>query len=196
MGLVKTIVSDVRAIKKNDPAANNYAEVLVNHAPLHSVIAYRLMYPLHRMGLPIIPRLVLNIFKIWTGIEIHPGAEIGPGFFIDHGHGIVIGETAEIGKNCIMFHDVTLGGTGKHRVKRHPTIGNNVLIGTGTTLLGPLKVGDNTKVGANTFVIMHDLPANSTVVGTPGKVVKLNGKRVRKSLRKTNHWEDFVNGKK
>jgi len=192
---VSTITADIRAVKKNDPAAKSYADVLFNHTPLHTIITYRFMHPLQKAGIPIIPRFLLNLVKIWSGVEIHPGARIGPGFFIDHGHGIVIGETSEIGKNCIMFHDVTLGGTGKHRVKRHPTIGDNVLVGTGTTLLGPMKVGDNAKIGANTFIIMRDVPAECTVVGTPGRIVRLNGKRVRKSLKRTNHWEDFRNGK-
>ena len=196
MGLAKSIVKDFRAVKKNDPAACNSFEILINHTPLHGIIAYRLMHPLHRLGLPIIPRLVMNIVKIWTGIEIHPGAVIGSGFFIDHGYGSVIGETTEIGKNAVMFHNVTLGGTGKHHVKRHPTIGNNVLMGVGTTLLGPLTIGDNAKIGANTFIIMHDVPANSTVVGTPGRIIKLNGKKVNKKLKRTKHWEDFLNNKK
>ena len=196
MGLVKSIARDIRAVRENDPAAKSYADILINHTPLHSIIAYRVVRPLHKRGLPIIPRLVLNIFRVWTGIEIHPGAEIGPGMFIDHGHGVVIGETAEIGENCVMFHNVTLGGTGKHKIKRHPTIGSSVLIGAGATLLGPLKVGDNAKIGANTFLIMRDVPADSTVVGTPGRIVRLNGKKVGKKLEKTNHWEDFRNNKK
>jgi len=193
---VKTVAADIRAVKANDPAAKSYVDVLLNHLPLHSIIAYRLVRPVHRIGLPIIPRLLLNIVKIWGGVEIHPGAKIGKGLFIDHGYGVVIGETAEIGENCVLFHNVTLGGTGKHKIKRHPTVGNNVLIGVGATLLGPLKVGDNAKIGANTFIIMRDVPANSTVVGTPGEIVRLNGKKARKSLKRTNHWEDFKNGKK
>ncbi len=195
MGLVNTIVKDFKAVKKNDPATAGFFDTLINHTPLHSIVAYRLVHPLHKLGLPVIPRFLMNIVRIWSGVEIHPGATIGSGFFIDHGNGIVIGETAEIGKNCVMFHNVTLGGTGKHQVKRHPTIGNNVLIGIGSTLLGPLKVGNNARIGANTFIIMHDVPANSTVVGTPGKIVKLNGKKVNKTLARTSHWEDFSNNK-
>ena len=196
MGLVNTIAKDIRAVKKNDPAAKSYLDVLVNHFPLHTVMAYRLLHPLHEAGLPIIPRFLLNITRIWTGVEIHPGAKIGPGFFIDHGNSVVIGETTEIGSNCVLYQNVTLGGTGKHKVKRHPTIGNNVLIGVGSTLLGPMRIGNNSKIGANTFIIMHDVPANCTVVGTPGRIVRQDGQRVKKSLRKTNHWEDFTNGKK
>jgi len=121
--------------------------------------------------------------RFLTGIEIHPGAKIGRGFFIDHGMGTVIGETVEIGKNCTLFHNVTLGGTGKHKGKRHPSVGNNVVIGTGAILLGPIKVGNNVKIGADTFIINKNVPDNSTVVGTPGKIVKLNGKKVNIKLK-------------
>ena len=126
----------------------------------------------------------MTLFNVLTGTEIHPSAKIGESFFIDHGQGVVIGETAEIGSNCVMFHNVSLGGTGKHRVKRHPTIGNNVLIGTGATLLGPIRIGDNVKVGAETFVIMHDIPSDSTVVGVPGRIVRIKGKKVEKEREK------------
>ena len=125
--------------------------------------------------------------RFLTHIEIHPGAAIGKGFFIDHGTGIVIGETAVIGKNCVMYHKVTLGGTGKHTGKRHPTIGNNVMLGTASTLLGPIKVGNNVKVGAETFIINHDVPSDCTVVGAPGKIVKLKGKKFHKKLTKSNY---------
>ena len=118
-------------------------------------------------------------------VEIHPGATIGKGFFIDHGAGIVIGETAEIGENCVLFHNVTLGGTGKHSGKRHPTIGNRVVIGTGATLLGPLRVGNNVNIGANTFLFMVDIPDNCTVVGTPGIITRLDGKPVHIKPSKT-----------
>ena len=120
-----------------------------------------------------------------TSIEIHPGAKIGRRFFIDHGVGVVIGETSEIGDNCVMFHNVTLGGTGKHQGKRHPTLGNNVFIGTGATLLGPIVVGANSKIGANSFIVMHDVPGNCTVIGTPGRLVKLDGARVDLPLKPT-----------
>jgi serine O-acetyltransferase len=140
---------------------------------------------LYRWGVPFLPRLISQVMRFFTGIEIHPGAEIGKGFFIDHGMGVVIGETAVIGKNCVMFHNVTIGGTGKHTGKRHPTIGDNVLIGTAATLLGPMKVGDNAKIGAETFIINHDVPDGSTVVGTPGRVVRLNGKRANIKLKRS-----------
>jgi serine O-acetyltransferase len=147
------------------------------------------MHPLAKRNIPLIPRLVMTILKTKTGLEIHPAAKIGKSFFIDHGVGTVIGQTVEIGDNCTLFHNVTLGGTGKHTGKRHPTLGNNVLVGVGATLLGPIKVGDNAKIGAGTFIFMHDVPANSTVVGSPGKIVKLNGKKVDKELTKTNYKE-------
>ena len=142
-------------------------------------------HPLYRIRMPFIPRLISQLSRFLTGIEIHPGARIGKGFFIDHGMGVVIGETAVIGDNCVMFHNVTLGGTGKDTGKRHPTIGDNVLIGTGATLLGPITIGSNVKVGANTFIINHDVPDDSTVVGVPGRIVKLEGRKVDRPLEKT-----------
>ena len=174
---------DLKAVLRNDPAAKSYLEALLCHTPLHGIWLYRIAHFLHtRFPLPIIPRLLSVISRFWAGVEIHPGARIGKNFFIDHGTGVVIGETAEIGDNCVMFHNVTLGGTGKHRGKRHPTIGNNVFIGTGATLLGPIRVGDNAKIGANSFIVMHDVPDNCTVIGTPGRIVKLDGERVNLPL--------------
>ncbi|HZX34810.1 MAG TPA: serine O-acetyltransferase EpsC [archaeon] len=181
--MLKEISSDLKAVMKNDPAAKGPIDVLINHTPFHAVMMYRIVHPLHMAGLPILPRLFSNIVRAWSGVEIHPGAAIGNGFFIDHGAGVVIGETAEIGENCVLFHNVTLGGTGKHHGKRHPTIGNSVLIGTGATLLGPIKVGNNVKIGAETFIIMKDVPSNCTVVGIPGKIVRLEGKKVDVELR-------------
>ena len=181
------ILSDAKAVKENDPAAKSYLEILLCHTPLWTIIAYRLMNPLHNFGLPVIPRFIMTLFKVLTGVEIHPGAKIGKSFFIDHGIGTVVGETAQIGNNCVLFHNVTLGGTGKHKAKRHPTLGNKVLIGAGATLLGPIKVGNNVKIGAETFVIMQDIPNNCTVVGVPGKIVKLNGKKANKKLLKTKY---------
>ena len=137
------------------------------------------------MGLPILPRFKMTLMKVITGVEIHPQAEIGKSFFIDHGIGTVIGETAKIGDNCILFHNVTLGGTGKHTGKRHPTLGNNVYVGTAATILGPVKIGNNVKIGAETVIIMHDVPNDCTVVGAPGKIVKINGKKTNLALKKT-----------
>jgi len=168
---------DVKAIYRNDPAVKNIEFLL--YPCLHAIVVHRYFsHPLYRAGVPFIPRLASQLIRFFTGIEIHPGATIGKGFFIDHGIGVVIGETAQIGKDCVLFHNVTLGGTGKHKGKRHPTLGNNVLIGTGATLLGPITIGTDVNIGANTFIIMHDVPDGATVVGTPGKIVKLNGKKV------------------
>lgn len=173
---------DIKAIFRNDPAAKNI-EFLI-YPSLHAIIIHRyISHPLYRIKIPFIPRLISQIMRFFTGIEIHPGAKIGRGFFIDHGMGTVIGETTEIGKNCTLFNNVTLGGTGKHEGKRHPTIGDNVLIGTGAILLGPIKVGNNVKIGADTFIINKNVPDNCTIVGTPGRIVKLNGKKVNIELK-------------
>ena len=185
MGILGLFLSDLDAIKSNDPATKGTLDALVNHMPLHAIAVYRIVHPLYNFGIPILPRFLSNIAKFWSGAEIHPGARIGKGFFIDHGTGTIIGETAQIGDNCVIFHNVTLGGTGKHIGKRHPTIGNNVLIGTGATVLGPLTVGNNAKIGAETFIMMKDVPADCTVVGVPGKIVKLNGKKVDIELEET-----------
>ncbi len=180
----KTIKEDIRAIYRNDPAAKNIEFLL--YPGFHAILVHRMIHPLYKLGIPFIPRLISQISRILTGVEIHPGATIGKGFFIDHGAGIVIGETAEIGDNCVMFHNVTLGGTGHHQGKRHPTIGNNVLIGTGAIILGPVNVGDNVKIGANTFLYMVDIPDNCTVVGTPGVITRLNDKPVSIKPKRTN----------
>lgn len=175
---------DLDAIYKNDPAARGLQPLL--YPGLHAQVVYRyLSHPLYKCRLFFLARLVSEIGRFLTGIEIHPGARIGRGLFIDHGMGIVIGETAVIGNDCVLYHRVTLGGTGKHGGKRHPTIGDNVLIGTNATLLGPITVGDNVKIGAETVIIMHDVPSNSTVVGAPGRIVKLDGRRVERKLERT-----------
>ena len=189
MGILGAIAEDARAVRDNDPAAKGYLEVLLCYHTFHTVAVHRVNHALHKLGVPILPRFVSMLNRIWSGVEIHPGAEIGEGFFIDHGTGTVIGETTEIGKNVVLFNGVTLGGTGKHKGKRHPTVGNNVLIGTGSVILGPVKIGSNSKIGANTFIIMQDVPENTTVVGSPGRIVRQNGKRVSKELPKTKHKE-------
>ena len=173
---------DIKAIYRNDPSVKNIEFLL--YPSLHSIVVHRyISHPLYKIKIPFIPRLISQIMRFLTGIEIHPGATIGRGFFIDHGMGTVIGETAEIGKNCTMFHNVTLGGTGKDEGKRHPTIGDNCTIGTGAILLGKLNVGNNVKIGADTFIINKNVPDNATVVGTPGRIVKLNGKKVDRELK-------------
>ena len=175
---------DIKAIYRNDPAAKNIEFLL--YPCFHEIVVHRyISHPLYVLRIPFIPRLISQIIRFLTGIEIHPGAKIGKGLFIDHGMGVVIGETSEIGENCVIFHNVSLGGTGKHKGKRHPTIGNNVLIGTAATLLGPINIGNNVKIGAETFIINHDVPSNATVVGVPGRIVRLNGKKVNIKLKKS-----------
>jgi len=175
---------DIKVIYKNDPAAKGLEFLL--YPGLHAIICHRyIAHPLYKAKLFFLSRLVSQISRFFTNIEIHPGAKIGKGFFIDHGSAIVIGETAEIGENCTLFHNVTIGGTGKHKGKRHPTIGKNVYIGTGATLLGPITIGDNVKIGAESVIIMHDVPSNCTVVGAPGRIVRLNGEKVDIKLERT-----------
>ena len=184
--MFRVFVEDLNAVVRNDPAATSRLETLLCHLPLHAVWAYRVAhFARERWRLPLLPRLLSALARIWTGVEIHPGARIGQAFFIDHGTGVVIGETAEIGDHCVMFHNVTLGGTGKHRGKRHPTVCDNVLIGTGATLLGPITVGANAKVGANSFIHMHDVPPDCTAVGTPARLIKRSGMRVSEELPRT-----------
>ena len=175
--VLRDLIEDIRAIYRNDPAAVGIECIL--YPCLHSLLAHRLIaHPLYKLGLPFIPRLVSQVARFLTGIEIHPGAKIGPGLFIDHGMGVVIGGTAEIGKNCVLFHGVTLGGTGKHTGKRHPTVGDNVFIGTHATILGPVRIGNNVKIGAETVIINHDVPDNCTAVGAPARIVKMEGQHV------------------
>ena len=186
--IIHFILEDIKAIFKNDPAVKGFDFIL--YSGLHALILHRLLsHPLYQNKMFFLARLVSQISRFFTGIEIHPGAKIGKGLFIDHGMGIVIGETAHIGNNCIIFHGVTLGGTGKHKGKRHPTIGNNVLIGAGATILGPIKVGNNVKIGAETFIIMKDVPDNCTVTGVPARIVKLEGKKVNLPLPPTKFKE-------
>jgi serine O-acetyltransferase len=181
--MLKKIYEDFRAIKANDPAAKNWLETLLCHTAWHAILLYRIAHWLHAsLHVPIIPRMIGVVGRVWAGVEIHPGAKIGRRFFIDHGTGVVIGETAEIGDDCVMFHGVTLGGTGHHSGKRHPTVGNNVLIGTAATLLGPIKVGDNARIGAETVIANRDVPPDTTVVGAPGVIVKRDGRKVEEKL--------------
>lgn len=185
------LVEDIKAIKRNDPASRGLDFIL--YSCLHAIFFHRVFcHPFFKCHLFFLARLFSQISRFLTGIEIHPGATIAPGFFIDHGMGVVIGETSKIGKNCVIFHAVTIGGTGKQRGKRHPTIGDNVLIGTGATLLGAIKVGHNVQIGAETVVINRDIPDNCSVVGAPGKIVRKNGIRVNppKSLPLSSYRKD------
>ncbi|TGK50373.1 serine O-acetyltransferase [Leptospira kanakyensis] len=162
---------NIRIIKKFDPAAKSYLEIVLCYPGLHALWLHKLAHLLYKLRLPIIPRLVNYISRFLTGIDIHPGAKIAPGVFIDHGSGVVIGETAIVGSGSLIFQGVTLGGTGKESGKRHPTIGKNVVIGAGAKVLGNITVEDHVRVGAGS-VVMRNVPAGCTVVGIPGKVVK------------------------
>ena len=189
-----TIIEDFKAVKKNDPAAKNIIEILLCHTPLHTITIHRFVHFLHtKLKIPVLPRFISVISRFWSGVEIHPGAKIGKCFFIDHGTGVVIGETAEIGDDCVLFHGVTLGGTGHHKDKRHPTIGNDVLIGANATLLGPIMVGDKTKIGATSVIINRDVPENCTIVGAPGHIVKRNGIHVNEPLPLAHYKHDNNN---
>ncbi|MGI6096601.1 MAG: serine O-acetyltransferase [Dethiobacteria bacterium] len=168
---------DIEAVFERDPAAKNKLEVILCYPGLHAIILHRLAHFLYKKGLVLIPRLISQFSRFLTGIEIHPGAQIGEGLFIDHGMGVVIGETTEIGDNVTLYQGVTLGGTGKEKGKRHPTVGNNVVIGSGAKVLGPIEIGDYAKIGAGS-VVLRSVPAGSTVVGIPGRVVLYRGKRV------------------
>ncbi len=169
--------SDIRAAFTKDPAARSVVEVLTAYPGIHAVLLHRVAHFFYEIGLPFVPRYISHIARQITGIEIHPGAKIGKDFFIDHGSGTVIGETAEIGDNVTIYQDVTLGGTSLSPGKRHPTLGKNVVVGAGAKLLGPIKIGDNVKVGANSVVTI-DVPPNSVVVGVPGRIVAREGKKI------------------
>ena len=168
---------DIKAIKERDPAARNAFEIFMLYPGLQAVMWHRPAHWLYKHKRYFLARLLSQWTKFWTGIEIHPGAKIGKGVFIDHGSGVVIGETAEVGDNCTIYQNATLGGTGKDVGKRHPTIGKNVMIGAGAKILGPFTVGDNSKIAANA-VVLSEVPPNTTCVGVPAKPVKINGLRV------------------
>ena len=171
------IRKDIQAVLDRDPAARNKLEVILCYSGFHAVILHRLAHWFYNRGLRLTARLISQFSRFITGIEIHPAAKIGEGLFIDHGMGVVIGETAEIGNNVTIYQGATLGGTGKETGKRHPTIGNNVVISSGAKILGPFKVGDNSKIGANAAVL-REVEPNCTVVGVPGKIVRKDNKRV------------------
>ena len=182
LGLISRTVAEIRcdvsAAQTRDPAARDVGslEILMLWPGVHALLAHRLAHALHSVGVPVLPRLIATIARSITGIELHPAATIGRGFFIDHGMGVVVGETAEIGDDVTLYQGVTLGGTGFATGKRHPTVQDNVTIGSGAKLLGPITVGHGSKIGANSVVI-HDVPPNSTVVGNPGHPVRIEGRR-------------------
>ena len=172
MSLIASIKRDIKAAFEHDPAAVSTIEVILAYPGFHARQLHRLAHTLFRWRIPVLPRLVSHLNRFLTGIEIHPGAKIGEGLFIDHGMGVVIGETSEIGDNVTLYQGVTLGGTSHQRTKRHPTLGNNVVVGVGAQIIGNITVGDNTKVGAGS-VVVTSVPANATVVGVPGRVVAI-----------------------
>lgn len=174
------IKKDIDAIMQRDPAAKTRLEAALCYPGLHAIWLHRIAHHFYLKGWVVFPRLLNTISRSVTGIDIHPGATLGPGLFIDHGMGLVIGETAVLGSNVTLYQDVTLGGTGKEKGKRHPTIGNNVVISCGAKVLGSFKVGDNSKIGSGS-VVLHEVPPNSVVVGVPGRVVSLGGVRVAPS---------------
>jgi serine O-acetyltransferase len=178
--MFNTLRRDIHAVFERDPAARNIWEVLT-YAGLHAIILHRVAHKLWKANWKFAARLVSQFSRFMTGIEIHPGATIGKGFFIDHGMGVVIGETAEIGDDVLLYHGVTLGGVSLEKKKRHPTLGNNVVVATGAKVLGAITIGENAKIGANA-VVLKDVPPNSTVVGIPGRVVMQDGKRVEEQL--------------
>ena len=169
--MFRSIRNDIKVIFERDPAARSALEIFLCYPGFHAVRFHHLAHWLWTRDLRVLARFLSHISRAVTGIEIHPGATIGEGFFIDHGMGVVIGETSEIGENVIVFQGVTLGGTGKERGKRHPTLGNHVVVGAGAKVLGPIMIGDHVKIGANS-VVLRPVPAHSTVVGVPGRVIK------------------------
>jgi len=171
------LAQDIRAVKERDPAARSSLEIFLLYSGLHAVMWHRLAHWLYNAGLKFLARFISQAVRLFTGIEIHPGAKLGRGVFIDHGSGVVIGETAEVGDGCTIYQGVTLGGTGKDKGKRHPTLGKNVLVGAGARILGPFKVGDNAKIAANA-VVLSEVPENCTAVGVPARVVRRNGIKV------------------
>ncbi len=171
------IWEDIQAYKKNDPAARGSLEILLLYNGLHATIDYRIAHWFYVHKMRFIARCISQWSKFCTGVEIHPAATIGRRLVIDHGTGIVIGATAEIGDDCLLYQGVTLGGTGKDKGKRHPTLGNNVMVGSGAKVLGPFRVGDNARIAANS-VVLREVPDNATVVGVPGRVVKISGEKL------------------
>jgi serine O-acetyltransferase len=177
-GVAQEVREDLAAAQQRDPAARSVsrAEILLTYGGVQALLGHRISHALRHARVPVLPGMLANMFRVMTGVEIHPAARIGRGLFIDHGAGVVIGETAEVGDDVTMYQGVTLGGTGFARGKRHPTVGDQVMIGSGAKLLGPIVVGPRSKIGANSVVI-HDVPADATVVGNPGHPVRVDGRR-------------------
>ncbi len=176
MSLLGTLKNDIGAVFERDPAARSLVEVLLAYPGVHAVVLYRIAHLLLGWGVPVLPRLISHVARLITGIEIHPGAKIGHGFFIDHGMGVVIGETTEIGNDVTLYQGVTLGGTGHERGKRHPTLGNGVVVGAGAKVLGAIVIGNHVRIGTNA-VVLKPAPDHATVVGVPGEIVKQREKK-------------------
>ena len=177
MGVLRQLKEEIDVVFEKDPAAKNALEVILCYQGFHAILMHRMAHWLWNKRLRVAGRFLSNVARFLTGIEIHPGATIGERFFIDHGTGVVIGETAEVGNDVLLYQGVTLGGTGKEKGKRHPSLKDNIVVGTGAKILGNITIGDNVKIGAQS-VVLTDVPANSTVVGVPGRVVAQNGMRV------------------
>jgi len=175
--MLTTIRADLAIVKERDPAARGLLEILLCYPGFQALMLHRISHKLWRTGFPLLPRLLSQLTRSLTGIDIHPGARIGHGVFIDHGMGVVIGETSEVGNRCLLYQGVTLGGTGKEHGKRHPTLAENVVVGAGAKVLGAIQVGANTRIGAGS-VVVRDVEADSTVVGIPGRVVHQSGVRI------------------
>ena len=168
---------DIKIVKKNDPAARNYLQIILFYPGVHAVLLYRVSHFFYKMKFRMISYFIMAFSRFLTGIEIHPGATIGKGLFIDHGSGVIIGETAELGDNITLYQGVTLGGTGKEQGKRHPTLRDNVMVSAGAKVLGSFTIGENSKIGAGS-VVLEEVPPNCTVVGVPGRVVKMNDEKI------------------
>lgn len=175
---MNAIRADLRAVIERDPAARGWLDVVLSYPGFHALVAHRAIHALHRAGVPLLPRFLANVARFFTQVEIHPGARIGRGVFIDHGSGVVIGETSQVGDGCTIYQGVTLGGTSLSHGKRHPTLGRNVIVGVNSSVLGAISLGDNAKVGGGS-VVVKDVPANATVVGVPARVVAQDGKPIR-----------------
>src|ERR1700674_3137651 len=172
--MFRAIREQIDTIFREDPAAKSVVEIVLCYPGFHAILFHRVAHKLYGAGIPLLPRVISQVSRFLTGIEIHPGATIGRRFFIDHGMGVVIGETTEIGDDVLLYQGVTLGGTGNETGKRHPTLGNRVVVGTGAKVLGNIRIGDNVRVGAGS-VVVHSVPDHSTVVGVPGRVVRVRG---------------------
>jgi len=181
LGIYVIFSEEIRTVKERDPAATSALEVLLLYPGLHALVVYRISHQLWEWKVPLIPRWLSQTARFFTGVEIHPGAQIGKSFFIDHGMCVVIGETAIVGDNVLLYQGVTLGGTGKETGKRHPTLGNNVVVGAGAKILGNITIGENSYIGANAVVI-KEVPPNSTVVGIPGRITKQEGRKIDMEL--------------